>query len=825
MYQQLPIYEVIPQLKSLLSINNTVLLHAPPGAGKSTIVPLELLPEPWLADKKILVLEPRKLAARSVAQRMSELLNTELGESVGYRVRFDTCVSTHTRIEVLTEGILTRLIQEDNSLENVGMVIFDEFHERSLNADLALALCREIQQVLRPDLRILVMSATLDYEQLSSLLGGAPVVESAGRQYPVEIYYEKLPKEAHICDKAKTVITKALAEQKGDLLVFLPGVGEINRLLETLEENYPHLDIFPLHGNLSLELQKKAIAPSKSGTRKIVLATSIAETSLTIEGITTVIDSGLMRKNMFDPKSGLSKTVTVAITLDAADQRAGRAGRTAAGVCYRLWDTHTHEHLHKHRSPEILEADLASLTLELATWGQNDPQALTWLTPPPKGALAQAQDLLTSLDALAHSKITAKGKLMSQMGTHPRLAHLFLEAKALHALALATDLAAVLEEKDPLYGKQNSVDICLRLEALRRYRAGTYKDHGALQRIEKLASEWRKHLKVPHADSSAIDLYQVGLLLAYAFPERIAKRKAAHSQQYQLANGRVVVLDSQDDLARSEYLVIPELDLRADAGKVFSAAVVDPKDLSYLYTESTVCRWDSTKDVFLAQTETRIGAILIQSKPLAQVNEQLKSEAICEAVSQNQHLLDFSDKALNLINRVSSLASWLPDRSWPNWSVEYLCDNATEWLAPYVNGVKTAADLKKLNLVEILTNHLTWEQQQELENLAPAKIEVPSGFEIELRYQAQGEVPVLAVRLQELFGMLESPKICHGKINVLMHLLSPGYKPVQITGDLNSFWTNTYKEVKSELQRRYPKHSWPEDPFTAKAVRGVVRKK
>lgn len=822
---QLPIMEILEEVKSTLQKHNILILQAPPGAGKSTVLPLELLNEPWLQGQKMLLLEPRKIAARSVALRMADLLGEEVGQRIGYRVRFESKVSAATQIEVLTEGILTRLIQEDNSLEGVGVVFFDEFHERNLHADLALALAREVQQVLRPDLKIIIMSATLDHEKLSTLLDNAPILKSEGRQYPVRIIQESLAKDDHITQKVFRAVLKALKEQEGDILVFLPGVGEISTVAELLEERALACEVHALHGNLTPEEQKRAIMPSRTGLRKVVLATSIAETSLTIEGITTVIDSGLSRKSQFDPRSGLSKMVTLPITQDAADQRAGRAGRLGPGLCYRLWDAHAHEHLAKHRNPEILEADLAPLTLELSSWGQDNIAAMTWLTPPPAGALAQAKDLLHTMHALENDKISDKGKKMVRLATHPRLAHMFLVAQERGFLPLASDIAAVLEEKDPMHS-QNNVDINLRLELLRRFRKNesSGKDKNALTRIEKLAKEWRKLFK-NQEDNGPVDPYLTGFLLACAFPERIAKKKNAGGNQYQLANNRQVALNDYDSLAREEWLVVPNLELRNNEGKVFLASPVSADDLSFLTSTQDVAFWDRQKDQFIARKETRIGAILVRATVSPNVDTNVKINAICEAVKNDPRLLDFNDEVVGLINRISSLAIWQPEGNWPTWTEEELCKTADEWLSPYLAQVRNASDLQKLNLIEILTATLPWAKQQEMQNLVPDKIDVPSGFEVPLQYKSDGSMPILAVRLQELFGWTESPTVFNGKIKVLLHLLSPGYKPVQITGDLHSFWTNIYQEVKSELKRRYPKHSWPEDPFTAQAVRGAVRKR
>ncbi|HTF80510.1 MAG TPA: ATP-dependent helicase HrpB, partial [Cytophagales bacterium] len=757
--------------------------------------------------------------------RMAELLNDEVGQTIGFRVRFESKVSKATRIEVLTEGILTRLIQEDNSLEGIAAVIFDEFHERSLHADLALALAREVQQVLRPDLKIIIMSATLDMAQLSKVLGQAPILESSGRQYPVDIIYDPIVQEVQVTDKMFKTIQRVVKEQPGDVLAFLPGKGEISRVQQMLEPFATSIEVHTLHGNMTPQEQRMAILPSRTGKKKVVLSTSIAETSLTIEGVRTVIDSGLSRKSQFDPRSGLSKMVTLPITQDAADQRAGRAGRLGPGMCYRLWSSHAHQNLSKHRNPEILEADLAPLTLELANWGQNDVLSMSWLTPPPSGALAQARELLEALHALENGKISEKGKSMVKLATHPRLAHMFLVAQQKGLLPLATDIAAVLEEKDPLYDQQMSTDINLRIELLRRFRNihTAVRDKGLMLRIERLAQEWRNTFK-SQIDNGFVDPYATGFLLACAFPERVGKKKIQKGNQYQLANNRQVLLQDHDPLGAHDWLVIPNLELRNNEGRVFLASPVSSSDLDFLTSHRTSAFWDRNKEQFVAQKEVRLGAIMVSAQPITAVDPSVRVEAICAAIKDDNRLLDFNDDFISLQSRISALGIWEPEGGWPLWQQQNLCNTAEKWLAPYLNDVKNAVDLRRLDIAKILMDSLPWEKQQELEALAPSKIPVPSGSLIALEYKEDGTAPVLAVRLQELFGLLESPTVCNGRIKVLLHLLSPGYKPVQITGDLKSFWSNTYQEVKKELQRRYPKHSWPEDPYTAKAVRGAVRK-
>ena len=586
-----PVLDILEELKRKLVENSIVILQAPPGAGKSTVLPLQLLKEDWLKDQKIILLEPRRLAARSVATRMASLLNEEAGNTIGYRIRFETNISSTTRIEVVTEGILTRMIQTDNSLDNVGLVIFDEFHERSLHADLALALCLQAQQLLRPDLKILIMSATLDTEKIASVLQ-ASVVTSLGKQFPVVHQYITPEKDDRITQSVTRVVKKVLNERAGDVLVFLPGAGEIRQVQELLETQ-TGFEVMPLYGDLPFAQQQAAILPHPKGIRKIVLATSIAETSLTIEGITTVIDSGYARVPRFDPRSGLTKLETIRVTRDAADQRAGRAGRLGPGVCYRLWAENTHQHLLPTRQPEILEADLASLILELANWGIQNINELTWITPPPTGAVNQAKELLTQLEALAAEKITLRGKEILKLPTHPRIAHMLLskQKSAQNStksdtssfslwrgkegeVSLAIDIASLIEERDPL-PKEAGSDLSLRVEVLRKWRSGekVNADRNTLQRIERLATSWRKIFKIA-VDNSAVADTEVGLLLSEAYPERIAKQMDKQGDRYKLANGRVAKLPDQDALHREGWLCIAQLDAGKTEGKIFLAAPI-----------------------------------------------------------------------------------------------------------------------------------------------------------------------------------------------------------------------------------------------------------
>lgn len=816
----LPITEVFDEVKTHLQSINTLIVNAPPGAGKSTLLPLALIDESWLKGQKILMLEPRRLAARSIASRMSQLIDDQLGNKIGYRIRFDNRVSDKTQIEVVTEGILTRMLQSDNALDNVGMVIFDEFHERSIHADVALALCREAQQVLRPDLRIMIMSATLNMPELTSLLK-APAVVSDGRQYPVEIKYTGDQDMRMIPELAARVILQATREQEGDILAFFPGEGEIRKCEELLRKELKGFSIHPLFGQLPQQKQWAAIFPDKQGKRKIVLATSIAETSLTIEGIKTVVDTGFGRKAVFDPKSGLSRLETVQISKDSADQRAGRAGRLSPGVCYRMWTKATHAQLAEHSIPEIMEADLSNLVLDMAQWGVTDASQLIWLNPPPKGHLTQASELLHELNALEHGKITAHGERLHALPCHPRIAHMLIEAEDLGNVALATDIAAILEERDPL--PEAGTDINIRVETLRRFRAEDRLGRKFI-RIEKVAESYRKMFDVS-AENGPVDPFETGVIISHAYPERIAFARPGNNAQFQLANGKYAMIGHKDDLANESWLAVAHMNARDGLGKIFLASPLNPRDLAPLVKDREVITWDTRKGGLIATKDLRIGSIVLQSKPLPDPDETHLIKAISEAIKkEGDRLLDWNETVQQWQCRVQSVRKWNPEQNWPEVTTPTLLLSNYEWLSPYLENVKSPEDLKKLKLVDILQHSLPYELQNQLNEIAPLKIEVPSGSNIPLIYRDNGEPPLLSVRLQECFGLEDTPTVNQGKTPVLMQLLSPGFKPVQITGDLRSFWNDAYHEVKKDLKRRYPKHSWPEDPRNAEAVRGVKKR-
>ena len=817
----LPVAEIISEVNKHLSESNSLIIQAPPGAGKSTLLPLALLNEPWLQGKKILMLEPRRLATKSIANRMADMSNTKVGDLVGYRIRFESVVSKNTQLEVITEGILTRMLHSDNALENVGLVIFDEFHERNLHSEVALALCREVQEVLRPDLRILLMSATIDTPTLSELLG-AKVIQSMGRQYPVEVFHLNQVDEYAIGEDTARQIISLTKKHEGDFLVFLPGQGDIKKAEAVLRKALPNDLVLPLYGQLPPGAQNRAIMPDPAGKRKIVLSTDIAETSLTIEGIKVVVDSGFAKSSKFDPRTGLSRLVLHRISKDSADQRSGRAGRLTAGHSYRLWTKSVENQLAEFRTPELLEADLTPMVLDMKAWGQEDIRDMTWLTPPPAGTLHLAEKILEAIDALEEGEMTSHGRDIHAVPTHPRIAHLLLYAKKHGELGLGTDIAAILDERDAL-GPEAGVDLNLRIEALRRYR-----DRGVtiprIKKIEKLAASYRSMFKIA-AENKPVDPWMTGLLLAYAYPERIAAARPGNNAQFQLANGKIAQIGHRDDLAHESWLAVAHVDAREGMGKIWLAAPLTPKDLAPMLKTKEVLEWDRKKGGLIAHTEVRIGAIILGKRPLAKFDSSLAKQAILEAVKEEgELLLDWNEEVIQLMNRVQSLQQWNPEQNWPTWTMANLCDTAGLWLELYVSNIKQNEDFKKLNLKEILTSSLDYEMQKELDRLAPKTLSVPSGSKILIEYQENGDTPRLSVRLQELFGLLETPKVNNGKIPVLIEMLSPGFKPVQLTQDLKSFWTNGYFEVKKELKRRYPKHEWPDDPVSAEAVRGVKRR-
>lgn len=833
----LPIETVLPLLKETLHASPNAVLVAPPGAGKTTRIPLVLLSEPWLGERRILMLEPRRLAARSAARFMAAALGEAVGETVGYRVKLDTKVGPRTRIEVITEGILTRMVQHDPSLEDVGVVIFDEFHERSLHADLGLALCLQSQSVLRDDLRILVMSATLEAEPVAAIMNDAPVITSEGRSFPVETRFAVRKPEGRIEPAVARSIAHTLEHDTGDLLVFLPGEGEIRRVEALLKEsdamNSASVRIAPLYGNLPQEAQDLAIAPSKPGERKVVLATAIAESSLTVEGVRVVIDAGLQRVPRFSPRTGMTRLVTIPVSRASADQRRGRAGRTAPGVCYRLWTEQDDRNLDPRSVPEIAEADLAPLALELAQWGVTDPEELLWIDAPPAAAFAQARELLRGLGALdAGGVITPHGKSMAELGLHPRLAHMILQAGSLGYGRLACELAALLNERDILRaeGAAPDADLRLRVEALRRHAAaaagadsgrqgaasyqGFRVDSASCRRILTEAGQWLRTLKLS-SSATDDDVDATGLLLAFAYPDRIAQRRP--NGRFLLQNGRGAAFHDVQPLANAPYLVAAELDDHGTESRIHLAAPVELKELelhmSDLIEEETAVHWDSATQSVRARIRLRLGALILKDVPVSNPDPQRTLAAMLEGISQEGlSLLTWTRAARQLQQRICFMHR--VDSSWPDASDEALVAALDQWLAPHLYGLKSRVDLERLHVAEMLEAWITWDQRRELDAYAPTHIVVPSGSRVPIDYSDPAS-PLLAVRLQEMFGLTETPRIGRGKVPLTLHLLSPAQRPVQVTKDLASFWSNAYFEVKKDLKGRYPKHYWPDDPLIA----------
>lgn len=822
---ELPIREVVPAIKQCLLTGQTVVLSAPPGAGKSTLLPLLLLDEPWLDSKKIIMLEPRRLAASSIAHHMASLLGEKPGETVGYRIRFETQVSSRTRIEVVTEGILTRILQDDNALEGIGLVIFDEFHERRIHTEVSLLLCRETQEILRPDLRLLVMSATMDSPQLAKLLG-AQVIESTGRTFPVDIIYTEDTDPYHIGAACARTIVEAARAYQGDILAFLPGEAEIRRCETALQAYRSLFEIHPLYGRLSHREQREAIQPHPAGKRKVVLATAIAETSLTIQGIRIVVDSGYARTQTFDPSSGLSRLKTVRVTQDMADQRAGRAGRLSEGVCYRMWTSATQHQLPHFRKPEILDADLAPTVLDLAQWGISNALNLPWLTPPPTGHVAQAIDTLVSIGALLDRKITAHGKRLNQLPCHPRIAHMLIKcASSEHQqsmASLATDIAALLDERDPIENP-NTADIDIRIAALRRHREQG-SPNKRFDNIERIARSYRNLISAKQ-DNELPEAHLSGLALAYAYPGQIAQLQPGDNGLFKLANGRLAKLEPSDELAHEPWISIAQLDARTGTGRIFLAAAVDIADLAGFTNTETSIAWDSKEQNVLAATITRVGHIKLAQHQLSNPDPEQLLAAWHQGIRQDgERLLTFDERTAQLQNRILSIRAWRPDEDWPDVSTAALLANPEDWLSPYLSNITKVEQLKQLHIADILYHLLSYEQQQALEKLAPAHLQVPSGSNIRIQYDIRTNKPTLSVRLQELFGLQHTPRVNDGNVPVVIQLLSPGFKPVQVTTDLANFWQSTYFEIRKELKRRYPKHAWPDDPLAAQPIRGVPRR-
>jgi len=829
---ELPINEALPALEDALARRTAVLLEAPPGAGKSTIVPIVLLESSWLKTQKILMLEPRRIAARAVANRMAALLGEPVGRAVGFRTRLETRVSRETRIEVVTEGILTRMLQDDSSLTGIGSVIFDEFHERSLNADLGLALCIESQQNLREDLRLLVMSATLDLAPLARLLTDAPIVSAQGRSFDVTTHYVARRNDIHLELQVSQVVRSALRAHDGDVLCFLPGAAEIRRVQRNLEESDMERGtrVLPLYGELEGAQQDAALAPAMPGQRKVVLATSIAETSLTIEGIKVVVDSGLRRYSEFDPATGMSRLVTGKVSQAAADQRRGRAGRLSEGDCYRLWSEGTHASLSPQTPPEILHADLAPLALELACWGAVNADDLKWLDPPPAAPLAQARGLLLQLEAIdAAARVTRHGRALQNLGMHPRLAHMLSRSRDFGGGRLACDLAAILSERDILRGGTGARDADLRLRVAvlrgdeRDLPAGMTVDIRAKSQALRTSGQWQRSLA--HSPRDTVDPhYATGIMLGWAYPDRIARARGEDGR-FLLANGRGARFAEPQALAKAEFIVAAELDGAEREARIFLAAPISLRDLdehfSALITASSAIFWDDRAGAVSAKRERRLGALVLESKELREPEAQAFQQAVLAGLTQlgidglpwTKELRQW--RARVMLMRQYQVPSPAP---WPDLSDAALAASLAEWAPPWISGFTRREHFARLNLSDALHAFLTHAQGVVLDHEAPTHFTVPSGSRIPIDY-LDGENPTLSVRLQELFGLNQTPSVARGKKPLLLKLLSPAGRPVQITQDLISFWNRGYHEVKKDLKGRYPKHYWPDDPYTAQATR------
>jgi len=822
----LPIESAIPELRRVLREGSSAVLQAPPGAGKTTRVPLALLREGWLAGARIVMLEPRRLAARAAAQRMSRLLGERTGGTVGYRVRMDTRVGPDTRIEVVTEGVLTRMLQSDAALEGVGAVIFDEFHERSLHADLGLALTLQSRALLRDDLRVVVMSATLDGAAVAGLLGGAPVVTSEGRAHPVETRYLARPVDGHAEPAVARVVRSALADHEGDVLVFLPGAGEIARVERMLLEDGlpPGTRVAPLHGSLPQEAQDAALAPARAGERKVVLATSIAETSLTIEGVRVVVDGGWMRVPRFSPRTGMTRLESVRVTRASADQRRGRAGRLGPGVCYRVWTEGEQAGLLSHSVPEILEADLAPLMLELALWGVRDPGELSWLDAPPAAACSQARELLTQLGALDEAgAVTGHGRRMGGVGLHPRLAHMVLRGKEMGVGGVACDIAALLGGRDVFRsggGPPPDADVRLRVEAMRGGRvppSAWSVDRDAVRRAAEEARQLARALGARPGDG---DGGAAGILLALAYPDRIAQRRPGGEGRFLLRNGRGATFSDPQPLAGAPYLVAAELAGHGRDSRIFLAAPLEPGEIEahfgrQIEREDSVA-WDDAAGAVRARRRERLGAIILRESHIPDADPELVRAALLDGIrARGLESLPWGKAARQLRERLVFLGA--ADPEWPDATDAGLLEALDEWLCPHLHGLTSLAEVQRIDLVAVLEGMLGWEQRRRLDAMAPTHVEVPSGSRIPVDY-ADPAAPVLAVRLQEVFGWTETPRIAGGRVPLTLHLLSPAHRPVQVTRDLASFWRTTYFDVKKDLKGRYPRHYWPDDPLIAEAT-------
>ncbi len=856
----LPVEKILPQLKTSLAKANSVILKAPPGAGKTTVVPLALLNELWLAGKKIIVLEPRRLAARSAAYRMADNLGEPVGKTVGYRTRTDSRISRDTRIEVVTEGIFTRQILGDSELKNVALVIFDEFHERSIHTDLGLALALDVQTVLRDDLKILIMSATLDPEKISVLFDKPELVSCEGRMFEVSTEYITKSSRERLEDLVTRGVKKALECEKGSILCFLPGVGEIRRIEERIRASLNisgDTAICPLYGDLGKDEQDAAIQPAPDGKRKIVLATSIAESSITIDGVSVIIDSGLSRKSIFDSRTGMSHLETVRVSRASADQRRGRAGRTGAGVCYRLWGENENSLMPEYDIPEILESDLANLALILAEWGVADTSALKWLDAPPSAKFAQSVELLTELGAVdGKGKITAHGRKMLAAGTHPRLANMIIRSSEIGQGSLACDIAAILEERDLIKfsSRNRDSDLRLRLDLLRSGRAtlaesaalrpdgssfaGTAADKSASRpylekiddsvrwRVKNFSEEFRKRLGIEYREC---DSEMAGVVLGFAYPDRISKRREGVEPIYLLSCGRAAKFANLEPLSKEEFLTVAELDDKEKDAKILLAAPITRNDLERYFGDNIkmveAVEWNDRAGAVDAVGRRVFFSIILEEYPLKNPDRRKIAGAVLNGIrTRGLSCLPWNDETENLRKRIVFASGIDKKNDWPDLSDDAFLENMEGWISPFLGGVRRTEDFKKINLHDALSGLLDWKHKELLDKLAPSHLKVASGSMVRLNYR-DGDVPFLAVRVQELFGTKIHPCVGGGKIPVLVKILSPSMRPVQTTSDLPGFWSTSYQLVKKDLKGRYPKHFWPENPMEVSATRGLKPRK
>lgn len=828
----LPIARHLEEIRRSLRTERSLILRAEPGAGKSTVVPIALLGEPWLGDKRILLLQPRRVAARTIASRMADLIGEPVGQTIGYAVRFERVVSERTRVEVVTEGLLVRRMQDDLALSGIGAIILDEFHERSIYADLSFAMLTEVQE-LRPDLRLILMSATLDDAPIRAVQPHAVLIEVPGRQHPVTIEHVSEQRQEPVAAQAAQEISRVTRVRDGDLLAFLPGLAEIQATARLLESERDRFDVLPLYGDQPLSEQRRTVRPAADARRRVVLATPIAETSLTVDRLAIVVDSGLRRAVRYDPAFGLDRVKTERITRDAAEQRAGRAGRLRPGWCVRLWTVGAHGAMRDRRAPEIEEVDLAPLVLELACWGAHEPGALRWVTPPPSAGISAARRVLRGLGAIDHSgRPTARGREIARLPVHPRLAALIVDAADRGSRDLGCDLAALLTERDPFPSDSRpGTDIELRVQALDAFRSGERPDRmsadrRSLERIDRAASQLRR-LRGHSRGSAGRPTGSVGSLLASAYPERVARRRQAADAKtgsrslvrYLLATGTAVTVEAADPLSRSEWLVIPHLGLRSDDAVAYLAASLSDEDVQAILraraeTQTSV-RYDPDAESVRAEEVVSLGSIVVERRPLTRPPDEQVVPVLLDAIRAKGGAasLPWPESARALRSRALAVRRYMPELGAPDLSDEALTATFSTWLAPLLGRRVRMKDVETLDLLEAIRAQIPWNVRDAIEREAPRDIELPNGRRRSLEYSAS-DGAMLPATVQELLGWRRSPVIGSGRIPLTFQILSPARRPVQVTRDLEGFWQGSYAAVRKELRGRYPKHDWPEDPLT-----------